>query len=170
MVKGCNLQALEEAAQLLATAPRVRTHGLRQFYAVACFTSYALGMLRPEVSVLGNSQHGVAHGLAQLDAGDVLVVAGSYPYTRGTVAAARIAGGHGIPIIALTDSSASPLAASATHAFIAPTQGTFFCNSMASYLVLAEALLTLVAARLGDGALAALKDREAFIRELNIEL
>lgn len=170
MIKGVNLAALDQAAGLLATAPRVRTHGLRQFYSITCFVSYALGMLRSDVAILGDSQHGIAHGLAQLEEGDVLFVAGSYPYTRGTVAAARIAASRSIPIIALTDSSASPLAVSATHAFLAPTGGSFFSNSMASYLVFAEALLTLVAARLGDTALTALQSREDLLRELNIEL
>ncbi len=170
MLKDIDVQALEKAADLLATARRVRTYGLRQFYSIACFISYALGLLRGEVAVLGSPQHGVAHALGQLERGDVLIVVGAYPYTRGTVAAARIAAAHGMSVIAITDSSASPLAAPATHTFITPVGGSFFSNSMASSLVLAEGLLTLVAQRLEDRGLEALKHREALISELNVEL
>lgn len=170
MLKDIDAQALEHAASRLADAARVRTYGLRQFYSIACFISYSLGMVRREVAVLDESGHGVAHALAQLTPGDVILVLGSSPYTRATVDVCRTAAAHGIHIIAITDSSASPLAASASQTFITPTRGTFFSNSMAACLILAEGLLALVAQRLGKEAVAALKRRELFIDELGVAL
>lgn len=170
MLKNIDAQALEQAASQLADAARVRTYGLRQFYSIACFISYSLGMVRGDVAVLGESGHGVAHALAQLSPGDVVLVLGSSPYTRATVDVCCTAAAHNLHVIAITDSSASPLAASANQTFITPTRGTFFSNSMAACLILAEGLLALVAQRLGKEAVAALKRRELFIDELGIAL
>lgn len=170
MLKNVDAHAIEQAAAHLADAERVRTYGMRQFFSIACFISYSLGMVRGEVAVLGDSGHGVAHALAQLAPGDVVLVLGTSPYTRATVDVCHTAARHGLHIIAITDSSASPLAASAAQTFIAPTRGTFFSNSMAACLILAEGLLALVAQRLGKEAVAALKRRELFIDELGIAL
>jgi DNA-binding MurR/RpiR family transcriptional regulator len=170
MLKNINVQALEEAARWLASARCVRTHGLRQFFSIACFISYGLGMVRSNVGVLGEPGHGVAHALAQLQADDVLVALGSSPYTRATVEACRIAAAHGIHNIAITDSYGSPLAACANETFITPTGGTFFSNSTAASLILAEGLLALVARSLGDEALEALRRRETLIDELGVAL
>lgn len=162
--------AIEGAAEILVTARRVRTHGLHQSAAIAGFMAYALGMLHDDAAVLDSQQHGVAHGLAQLTVGDALVLVGFSPYTRGTVAAARVAAQHGITVIALTDSHASPLSASAAHSFVTPTGGAFFSNCMASAVVLVEVLLSSVARHLDQQAVTALKRYESFIEELNVQL
>ncbi len=163
-------ETLETVAGVLATARRVRVHGLRQMYPVASFLSYALGMLRDDVAVLGSIEHGVGHGLAQLDARDVLVVIGAHPYTRATADAARIATSRATPVVAITDSHGSPLARTAQHTFIVPTGGSFFGNSQAGAMVLCEGLLMVVAWKLGDAAVKALEDREALIKALSIQV
>ncbi|MCB1852947.1 MAG: MurR/RpiR family transcriptional regulator, partial [Gammaproteobacteria bacterium] len=126
----------------------MRIYGARQSASVAVLMSYALGMLRKDASLLDGQQQGVAHGLAQLSTGDALVLIGSAPYTRATVAAAQLTSGQGIRQIALTDSLASPLAATAEYSFITPTSGSFFSNCMASSVVLIEILLSEVARQL----------------------
>ncbi len=107
-------------------------------------------------------------GFTELQADDVLVALGSSPYTRATVEACRIAAAHGIHIIAITDSYGSPLAACANETFITPTGGTFFSNSTAASLILAEGLLALVARSLRNEALEALRRRETLIDELGV--
>ncbi len=166
MVHGVDGRAVEGAAGLLDGARRVRVHGLRQFFAVASFFTYGLGMLRRDVDILGGPQHGIGHGLAQLGPEDALVVVGCAPYTRATVDACRVAGAHGIPIVAITDSYGSPLAGAAAYCFIAPTEGSFFSNSMASYMVLAEGVLGTVARRMGREAMTALGQREDLMSQL----
>lgn len=170
MLKSLDIGSLEQTVELLATAPRVRVYGLRQAHTVANFLAYALGLLRPDVSLLGNPHHGVAHGLTELTENDVLVVIGASPYTRGTVAAARIAANHGMKVIAITDSHGSPLAAEATLTFVAPTNGTWYSNSMAAFLVFIEGLMAMLAGRLGRRGLSSLKRHEQLIDEVNHEL
>ncbi|WP_114416478.1 MurR/RpiR family transcriptional regulator [Marinospirillum perlucidum] len=170
MLKGLDLEALEKTVSLLIAAPRVRVYGLRQAYTMANLLAYALGLLRPDVSLLGNPHHGVAHGLTELTEKDVLVVIGAAPHTRGTVAAARIAANQGMQVVAITDSHGSPLAAEASLTFVAPASGTWYSNSMASFLVFIEGLMAMVAGRLGRQGLASLRRHEMLIDEVNHEL
>lgn len=162
--------AFEETAALLATASRVRIHGMRQFNSLALFLAYGLGMLRADVAPLDAGRQGVADALAQLDTGDVLVVASCFPYTPSVLATAEIATRHGIEVIALTDSANSPLARVARHSFQVPNHSLFYSNSMCAFMLLAQGLLSEVASQLGEAGLTALKHREAMIAELNASL
>lgn len=145
----------------------VRIHGLRQFSSLAFFMAYGLGMLRPDVSILDSSRQVVADALAQMEAGDVLVVASCFPYTPSVLVTAEVAARRGIEVIALTDSASSPLAKTAVHSFYVPNHSLFFSNSMCEFILLAYGLLSTVASALGEAAVEALKYREALISELN---
>ncbi|MGA4335639.1 MurR/RpiR family transcriptional regulator [Ralstonia nicotianae] len=161
---------LREAAHLLASARRVRIHGLRQFSALASFLCYGLGMIRADVALLDTQGLGVAEGLAQLQPGDVMVVTSVAPYTRSVAAAAAAAKQAGLSVIALTDTLASPLVPPADHAFLIAHESSFFSNSMGAYLVFCEGLLNLVATQLGKRSLQALERRERLITALGIEM
>ncbi len=163
-------EALQAAAATLIDARRVRTFGARQMYAVAYFMSYGLGMLRSDVTMLAPSEHGLAHGLAQLDVDDVVIIVSCAPYTRVSIETARVAAEQGLRVIALTDSHASPLATVADTAFVCETGGSFFGNSTAALFVVAEALLTVVAEKLGARGLQQLRRREALISEMGVDL
>lgn len=161
---------VEGFVALLANAPRVRIHGVRQFHSLASFLTYALGMLRGSVAVLGDPHHGVAEALAQLEEGDVLVVASCAPYTRSVAEVARIAKARGVVVLALTDSAASPVVAPARHAILVPHASSFYSNSTGAYFVVCEGLLNLVAKALGPRAITALEARERLIAELKVEV
>ncbi|WP_233833645.1 MurR/RpiR family transcriptional regulator [Paraburkholderia sp. ZP32-5] len=160
---------LRGAATLLADAPRVRVHGLRQFSALASFLCYGLGMIRTDVGLLDAQGLGVAEGLAQLQPGDVVVVTSVAPYTRSVAEAAVAASDAGMTVIAITDTLASPLVPPARHAFLIPHDSSFFSNSMGAYLIFCEGLLNLVATHLGKRSLQALSRRERLITALGIE-
>jgi len=167
---GIDVSLLSEAAMLLKNARKVRVHGLRQFYSLANFFTYGLGLIRDRVSGLGDAGHGVAHALSQLNEQDCLVVLGCTPYTRATILACEVAHDMEIPVIALTDSSASLLAANADCCFVIPSTGRFYANSTAAWAALLEGLLTLVAKELGEEAIKTLKTREALIERLGISI
>ncbi|SIT36183.1 Transcriptional regulator, RpiR family [Paraburkholderia ribeironis] len=160
---------LRGAATLLADAPRVRVHGLRQFSALASFLCYGLGMIRTDVALLDAQGLGVAEGLAQLQPGDVVVATSVAPYTRSVAEAAVAAAEAGMTVIAITDTLASPLVPPARHAFLIPHDSSFFSNSMGAYLIFCEGLLNLVATHLGKRSLEALSRRERLITALGIE-
>ncbi|MBY5926207.1 MULTISPECIES: MurR/RpiR family transcriptional regulator [Halomonas] len=160
----------DAVVELLATGPRVRIHGQRQFASLAQFMAYGLGMLRADAAELDAGRQGVADALAQLDAGDVLVVVSCFPYTTSVLETAKVAAKAGIRIIALTDSESSPLSRVAEHRFLVPNDSLFFSNAMGAFFLLAQGLLTEVADRLGHEGLAALRRREKMIRELGASL
>ena len=162
--------SLKGATKLLASARRVRIHGVRQFHSLASFLTYCLGMVRSDVALLDAPRLGVAEALSQLDQGDVVIVASCAPYTRSVAEVARIAAANGQTVIAITDSRASPLVPPAEHAFFIPHASSFYSNSMGAYVVFCEALLNLVARELGDKALNSLAGRERLIAEMNIEV
>ena len=168
MLKNIQPQTLDAIAEKTASANSIRIHGLRQFFSLACFLSYGLGMIRDNVDVLGDSGHGVVHSLAQLKTDDLLIVLGAEPYTRATADACRIAYEHGLNVIALTDSYASPLAAHAHHVVIMPIEGHYFGNNVASWFIFAEGLLDVVAHYLGEKSIKAIKRRELLIKEFGI--
>lgn len=170
MIEQVEPGAFDAATGLLASAHRVRVHGMRQFSSLALFMAYGLGMLRPDVAPLDSGRQGVADAIAQLDEGDVLVVASCFPYTPSVLATAAVAVKHGIKVIALTDSSSSPLAKVALHSFLVPNHSLFFSNSMCAFIFLVEGLLSEVASKLGEAGLSALKHREELISELNVSL
>jgi DNA-binding MurR/RpiR family transcriptional regulator len=162
-------ETLKRAAVLLATAPRVRVHGVRQFHAFASFMVYGLGMLRSDVALLDAPRLGEAEALSQLSPGDLVLVASCAPYTRSVAEVAAVAEKAGLEVIAVTDSRSSPLVPPARHAFFIPHASSFFSNSMGAYIVFCEGLLNLVARELGERAIAALAARERLIGEMGIE-
>lgn len=170
MLGNIQIEALDGVVALLCNAHRIRAHGLRQSYPIADYLSYGLGLIRGNVSVLSIAEHGITHGLSQLEAGDLLFAIGCSPFTRSTVTAARVAREEGIEVVTITDSYSSPLAALARYSLISPTTGTYFSNSMSASLVLIEVLLTLVARRLGDKAIDSLKHYEKLISRMQFEL
>jgi DNA-binding MurR/RpiR family transcriptional regulator len=170
LAAGVDPEQLAAATSVLCNAKQVRIHGLRQFYSLANFFSYGLGLIRNQVSILGDTGHGVAHSLSQLTDQDLLVVLGCNPYTRATVDAGRVAAGLGIPLLAFTDSSASPLAAHADCTFVIPSTGDFYVNSTAAWVALLEGLLTLIARELGEQAKSTLRSREALFQSLGISI
>ncbi|AKH20025.1 MurR/RpiR family transcriptional regulator [Sedimenticola thiotaurini] len=170
MLESLNSDTLDRVVDLLIQAPRIRIQGLRQSYPIANYLSYGLGLIRKDVAVLSVAQHGIIHGISQLEPGDLLFTIGSAPYTRSTVTASRVAREQGIEVVTITDNHASPLAASASYTFISPTSGSFFSNSMSASLVLIEVLLSLVARKLGDQALDSLKHYENLIGKTQVEI
>lgn len=170
MLSNINAETLDAAVDALLRANQVRSHGLRQSYPIADYLSYGLGLIRKNVSVLSVAEHGIVHGISQLTEGDLLFAIGSKPYTRNTITATRLAKKQGITIITITDNYTSPLAEFADYTFVAPTTGSFFSNNMGSSIVLVEVLLSLLAQKLGDSALASLRQYERLISETEIGL
>lgn len=167
LVDGIDPAQFEATAQWLGEAKRVRIHAMRQFHAVSHFFSYALGMLRQDVAPLDAGRQGVADALAQLEAGDLLVVVSCFPYTQSVLRTAEVAAKRGLKVVALTDSAASPLLASADYHFLVPNQSAFYSNSMCAFMLLCEGLLSRTATLLGERGVDALQQREALIGQLS---
>lgn len=165
-----NPQAAQRIILLFARARKIRFHGRRQFYSLACFYVYTLGLIRDNVGTLQNEVDGISYSLTYMDERDLLVVLGCAPYTKATADACKVAQSKNIPVIAITDSPNSPLAQFASEILLIPTESHFYSNSMAASFVMAEGLLALTARKLGAQAIENLKKREQIIEEFGITL
>jgi DNA-binding MurR/RpiR family transcriptional regulator len=168
MMSQVSTEQWQQALELLQNARHVRTFAQRQFYSTATFFSYCLGLLRDGVGVLGDSGHGVPHGLAQLNQQDLLIVFGSHPYSRIAVDCCRQARAMEIPTMVFTDTHGAPLSSDASCLFTIPTSGSFFSNSTAAWVVLIEAILTAYARRLGPDAIKTLEKREQVFEQMQV--
>ncbi|MFK8050515.1 MAG: MurR/RpiR family transcriptional regulator [Halioglobus sp.] len=158
---------LDTCAQWLATGVRVHVFGYRQSASLASLMGYGLSMIRGNVQQLGANGQGLSVGLSQINRSDIVVLLSSSPYSRETVAAARLADRRHARLIAITDSHLSPLAQWADITLTLPTNSSFYSNSMCATVFVVEGLLTLTAKYLGQKAVANLESREQLISELN---
>ncbi|MCE8026545.1 MULTISPECIES: MurR/RpiR family transcriptional regulator [Halomonadaceae] len=161
---------LEAFANAVMNAARVRLYGVRQFHAFASFLAYGLGMLRSDVSLLSDSGHGIAEGLAGMGTDDVLIAASCKPYTREVVNVCKAARNHGIRVLVVTDMSNSPLVRHSEQALLVPHETSFISNSMVAFLSAVECLVNTCATLSGETAAEALSRRDRFIDELKIEM
>ena len=76
------------------------------------------------------------------------------PYRSEVVDAVRIARDQGVTIIAISDSRASPIALSADHVFVVPTETPQFFTSAVAAAALLEALMAFVIAEAGEDIIA----------------
>ena len=124
-----------------------------------------LGLVRPGVVLLRGSDVAVARQLADLDAGDTVVAVDLRRYERWVLAAARRAAARGLAVVAVTDSSRSPLADVAEHCFVVVADSAGPFDSHVGILALADALVAAVADRLRESATGRLDRVEAAWRE-----
>ncbi len=166
MMNGLDPLCVRKSIKRLATAPRVYLFGQRQSYSLASFFNYTLSMLRQGVELMDTPGQGLSHAIGKLQSDDLLVLIGCAPYSTQTIRAAQLASQKNIEIIAFTDSHSSPLSVHARYRFIVPTDGVFFSNSQAAFMVLIEGLLSQTARYMGSQAVSALREREQLINQL----
>ncbi|MDE0701185.1 MAG: MurR/RpiR family transcriptional regulator [Acidimicrobiaceae bacterium] len=102
-----------------------------------------LSMIRPRVHLV--DEHSVGRDLIDAEQDDLGIAIDFYRYRRSTVAVTRTWAEHGIPIVAITDSPLSPLAASAEVLCLlsVPAVGPF--DSSVPAVVVAELVVAAVA-------------------------
>jgi DNA-binding MurR/RpiR family transcriptional regulator len=167
--------AFDRAVGLMGGAPGGRRRASSRVFVlsgdassgVASLFATELSMLRPGVALVAGSEVRVARLLAEAGPGDVAVVFDLARYDRAVIDAAGRAVERGAVLLALTDSSLSPLASLATLNFTASVTGCGPFDSHTGLLVLANALLAGVAARLRRSATDRLDQVESAWRRAN---
>jgi DNA-binding MurR/RpiR family transcriptional regulator len=134
---------LRAAARLIDRARRACVLGVGTAQPLAENFAYVARMAVDNVTAIPSI------GLAIDDVGrmtdrDVLLAMTFTPYRVETVAAVRLAAARGVPIIAVTDSHASPLVRYATHVFVLPVDSPLPFSSNVAATALLETLLACV--------------------------
>ena len=164
------LDALVAAAEALAGARRVFCLGLRSSHAAAAQFAYVMSFLGEKAVLVGGDGRTGMDTIRFAAPHDALLATSVAPYTRATVEVARHAAARGVPVVAVTDSAVSPLAAIARHVVVVATASPSFFHSMTPAFLVGEILAALVAGRDGPAALAAITDAERQLSAFGVHL
>jgi DNA-binding MurR/RpiR family transcriptional regulator len=141
------LDALDEAAQILAGAETIYLLGVRRSYPITSYLSYALGTLGIRTVLIG-SPNGVDRELLSFAGPRDAALAVSFtPYAPATVEHTRQIAAQKTPLVAITDSPFSPLVFNASVWFEIVENDFEGFRSLAATMTLAAALAVAVAER-----------------------
>lgn len=132
----------------ILTARKIYILGVRSSSAVAAFLGYYLSLMQDNVQLIhATSTSEAFEQIVRVGAEDV-VIGVSFPrYSSRTVKAMRYAHDRGATVIALTDSSDSPIAAYADHALLAKSDMISLVDTLVAPLSVVNALLVAVSQR-----------------------
>ncbi len=134
-------QAFLQAVDTLLSARRIYILGLRSAAPLAQFMTYYLSFIMDNAAQVSTGLGDVFEGLLYLRPEDVLVGISFPRYSTRTVEAMRFARRTGAKIIAITDSTRSPLSHEADLCLTAATEMSSFVDSLAAPLSLINALI-----------------------------
>lgn len=143
----CDPDRIDQAAATLAAARLIVLVGARRMFPVVSYLAYAFARLGIPAVLIDNLG---ALGPEQADiatAADAVIAVSFAPYTPVTVDIAEKAHQRGVPVIALTDSALSPLAAACTHAIEVRETDFGAFRSMAATFALAMTLAVATAGK-----------------------
>ena len=132
---------LKAAVRLFAGADRLHLLAQRRAFPVAIYLAYALAQLELKTHLLDGAGGMLREDLRSVDKRDVLVVASFRNYAPEVVEAARDCAARGVPVVAITDGSLSPLVAHAKVCFELADDSTRPFRSLVAPLCLAQALV-----------------------------
>ena len=136
------------AADTLARARTVFIAGQLRAFPVAAYLHYAMLHLRRPVHLISVAG-GLAPEIAQLSGPEDVLIAVSFRfYAREVVDLVEERARHNVPVIAITDSSLSPLTKHAVASLLVPAGEHNFAASLAAPMCAAQALVMTMAERL----------------------
>lgn len=137
---------LAETADLIVKARSVYIVGFRSCYGFASTMGIMMSCMRPGVIVVGDNRP-MVDSLIDIGAKDVMIAISFTRYSSSTAFAAAMALDAGCPVIALTDSYASPIARGAKKTVINSIENMSFFDSYVSLVMNMEKIMLLVSKR-----------------------
>jgi DNA-binding MurR/RpiR family transcriptional regulator len=161
---------IEKACAILQRAQHIHVAGFRSCRAPAHAFVYLCRMFRRDVTLLGSDGGALEAELASLGKKEAVVVIGFTPYSRELGSVAEAAQRHEVPIIAIADSMAAPIARQADVTLRFSTDSPSFFPSVAAALAIVEALAATMLARSGSVAAARVRNTELELQALGAYL
>lgn len=161
---------IARACAVLERAKRIRVAGFRSCRAPAHALVYLCRLFRRDITLLGGDGGALETELAALGKKEAVVVIGFTPYSRELGTVVEAAERHGVPIIAIADSMAAPIARHADITLRFSTEGPSFFPSVAAAMAIVEALAATMLARSGPAAAAQVRDTEQELQALGAYL
>ncbi|MEZ0168759.1 MurR/RpiR family transcriptional regulator [Microvirga sp. TS319] len=157
------LAAIAKAADIVVERDRLFCIGARSSFAGAHLGAYLLSLIGERTVLVDGAGAVGLDALRDIGPGDALLALTIAPYTRITVEAVAFARERGASIIAITDSTVSPITRQATATIIVPISTPSFLQTVAPALIVVECIAALVAARRGKKAVSAIAAAEAHL-------
>ena len=138
-------KSFDKAVELIGNAKRIYLLGVRSAAAISSFICFYFNLIFDNVVwVNGNSVSEMFENMLRVGEGDV-VIGISFPrYSHRTVKAMEYAKNRGAHVIAITDSTTSPLASMAQCTLTAKSDMASFVDSLVAPLSLVNALIVAV--------------------------
>jgi DNA-binding MurR/RpiR family transcriptional regulator len=156
------------AAEVLAGCRSLFSLGFRSEHSVAHHFSCTMSQLGKR-AVLLDAAGGLGIDLLRgAGPADAVLAVSVAPYCRMTIETARQATRQGVAVVAITDSSVSPLARMANESVLVTSGSQSFFRSMAPALAAAEILAALIAAKSGASTDQNAKDVERELEALDV--
>lgn len=147
LLESIEQDALAKAAELLHRSDTIYLLGQLRSEAVVELLRYVLTMLGKRCVLLDPGGGLATHMARTITERDVLLAVSFRFYAKEVVTIAEEVARAGVPIVAISDSTLSPLAKTATVLFPVPEHDYTFSRSLAAPMCLAQALVVGVAAR-----------------------
>ncbi|RRH93213.1 MurR/RpiR family transcriptional regulator [Mesorhizobium tamadayense] len=138
------------AAGLLVRSPNLFALGSRAAYSISSHFVHVMSFLAGadrKVTLVGEMAGQDLDALQHAGRGDVLFAVAMSPYERTPIDVARQSARQGVGVVAITDSSVSPLVRIAQETIIVPSNSQSFFRSMAPAFAAVEILAALTAAQ-----------------------
>lgn len=152
--------SLAQAVELLANAGTVHVAGFRACFPIAFTFQYVYRLFRPTVNLIRGEAGTLEMELRALSPRDVVTVISFAPYSNEALVVAREARAVGARVLALTDSTVSPLALDADVTVLFSHESPSFFPSITAGIAVVETLVEMLLARKGRGAVRALERTE----------
>lgn len=148
LIANTTAEQIQEAADLMERADTIFLAGQLRSAPVVELLRYVLTMLGKRTVLLDTGGGLATHMAKTAGAGDLLFAVSFRFYATEVVNIVEETAARGVPVVAISDSTLSPLAKTARVLFAVPEHEYTFSRSLAAPMCLAQALCVALAARL----------------------
>lgn len=141
-------RAFGKAVTILQNAEHIYIMGVRRMFPVASYLTYSLSQTRKRVIMVDGVGGLYKEQMAGLSKGDVLISISMAPYGTETRYCTDLAVEREATVVAITDSSLSPISRAAAVSLTVHESEAYFFRSLAGTMSLAQALFIALAYRL----------------------
>ena len=153
-------QDIAAAARLLHRAKVIRVAGFRACFPIAFAFQYVCRLFRGAVDLIRGEAGTLEMELRGLSPDDAVLAISFAPYSQEALRTVDAAANAGCPVVALTDSSLSPLALRADRSILFSVDSPSFFPSIAAGILAAEALAQQLLTLAGKDAVKTLEEAE----------
>ena len=161
-----NPDMLEKVTDLLVSARTVYVVGMQASFTLASYLHYVASMAFPNWTLLGARNGDIAEQLTGLSSEDVIIAISTPPSARESILVTRYAQKRNTPVIGITNSRTTTLAANSTYVLITSTISPQFFDSYVSTLALLETLIGIVVSKGGQKVILNIDNIEQCRRDL----